>query len=187
MIFINLYTYLACLFITPSDREIDILFNKWNESTLESVNYKADHAAYSKEKSFYIEMSVHYREMQGTIPDRYNRESLRWMFLKTISDDFDWKNSRWTVIEDIKSGEVTRLKNYLIIHHNDTATVITYQWINKGWKKRNREEILLSEKDSEVKNIKGRFMSGNLSNHMMVTVTSFESDQVCASIYYPNE
>lgn len=138
-----LFSFYFCLLgavMNNSDPDIYSLFYHWNKMSLTALNNNIKLADNPAEKDLYKDRLSAKSEMWGVKPGSINSQSLRWLFLEQISTDFKWKDKDWSVIEVVKNGERTSLRNYLICYNEKQTTIIVYDFYKGKWTKI-REDI----------------------------------------------
>lgn len=170
---------LVCLYFSLlsaaniKDANIYSLFYHWNKMSISTLTRNAASPANETEKELYQQSQPRMIDLWMGNSDYPDNQTLRWRFLEQISQEFNWKDKEWSVIETIKSGEVTRILSYLICYNGDGAHVIMYECYSDGWHKVVDFQAHFSVSDLINKNDKVPAYQGTNSND--VVVTNFKS------------
>ncbi|MGN7823337.1 hypothetical protein ACTJJB_24670 [Chitinophaga sp. 22536] len=159
-------------FINPEDPVIYSLFYHWNKMSL-ALAKEIPSGKNAEEKMLYQERLQSFCRLWNMVPDSLQNTSLRWRFLERISTEFNWKDKKWSVIEMIRSGEITRVDNYLVFYHGRMAHIIAYRYETDKWVKMREWQQHIKTSSLVIKSATGTAKQG--CNNGDVIVTDFKS------------
>jgi hypothetical protein len=131
-----IYTILLCSCahynsINMQDKEIDGLFNSWNDATIKSISTQRNSTTQEKEKSLYenrVDALKAYLKLDDS--GKINKNSIRYKFLQKLQNT----NSDFYIVESNRSGEQVVIRNYVIYpKNNKTMDVVKYELRNNDW------------------------------------------------------
>jgi hypothetical protein len=160
------------------------IFINWNKSTFKSLSRQSEAAIDSTQKAIYQNRQLAIKEYWKikSINDISN-QSVRYKFLKLISQKLTEKKKDFYIIEANESGSKVLLRNFVLyFNSSDTAFIDFYEYFNDEW------------------HITGGYIKGGLSlvsdfksyivpfgkgfNYDDIIITEFKDKQVKKSEYY---
>lgn len=167
---------------------IDKIFISWNTLTFNSINSQTIKIKESKETEYVKELyESRLKSFKASKEinnlNHINKESIRYKFLKKISED-NLFNNNFYIIEADRSGEMIELINYLAIPiENNQYQIFRYNYNlkNKDWEKVLSKKIPKNEIGC-LSNCQLPIGDGN--NHEDVIITHIVNKVVKFSTFY---
>lgn len=177
--------FITMMFATFSDIENDVgkLFVAWNSSTLASIETAKVHSKSKSEHALLqdaAESMILFWEIEDSM---INSNSIRYQFLETIDTENVSSEPEWIIIEELRTGQITKYFNFLFIPAgNSSYRIIKYRYLDGQWHKLGEKNVALDKNDFRDNSIRKPYATVIASHKTIVSI--FSTTKVKSSEFY---